>query len=98
VINWDREPKVLRRGAVIGHIEQASLVEHGDPLWSDLWSELPEPYEEQVLRMCQNSERLNQLKCEIKIGEDYSSSERQELLDSLLECDDAFALTEGRQI
>jgi len=94
VINWGREPKVLRRGAILGHIEQASLVEHGDPLWSDPWSELPARFEEPVMRMCQNSEGLNQLKCEIKIGEDCSSSERQELLDSLLDCDDAFALNE----
>ena len=67
VINWSREPKVLRRGDVIGHIEQASLVEHGDPLWSDPWSELPAPFEEPVLRMCQNSERLINLNVRLRL-------------------------------
>ena len=56
LINWGTQPQVFKKGTVIGQLEEASLVEHGDPLWNSLWEESPKSIEEQSVRMCQVSD------------------------------------------
>ena len=92
LINWGTQPQVFKRGTVIGQLEEASLVEHDDPLWNSLWEEPPKRAEEQSVRMCQVSDRLNQLEKEFKISDQCSDTEQRQFLDSLLEHEQVFAL------
>ena len=32
LVNWGTQPQVLKKGTVIGYVEKASIVGHGDPL------------------------------------------------------------------
>ena len=96
LVNWGTQPQVFKKGTVIGQLEEASLVEHGDPLWNSQWEEPPKSAEEQSVRMCQVSDRLNQLVKEFKINDQCSDTEQRQLLDSLLEHEQVFALCDGR--
>ena len=64
---------------------EASLVEHGDPLWSNLWEESPKSVEEQSVRVCQVNDWLNQLEKEFKISDQCSDTEQRQLLESSFE-------------
>ena len=35
LMNWETQPLVYRKGTVVGHLEQASLVDHDDSIWKD---------------------------------------------------------------
>ena len=92
LINWGTQPQVFKKGTVIGQLEEARLVEHGDSLWNSLWEEPPKSIEEQSVRMCQVSDRLNQVEKEFKINDQCSDTERRQLLDSLFQHEQVFAL------
>jgi len=80
LINWGTHLQVFRKGTVIGKLEEASLVEHSDPLWNSLWEESPEYSEEQSVRVCQVKSRLKQLEQEFKVSGRCSDIERRQLL------------------
>ena len=55
--------------------EQASLVDHDDPIWKDYWEELPEYNDEVVLRISQNESRLDKLRKQIRMSDCCSDEE-----------------------
>jgi len=61
LIIWGKQPQVFfKKGTVIGQLEEASLIEHGDPLWSNLWEESTKIVKDQSVKVCQViSDQLN---------------------------------------
>ena len=35
LVNWGMLPQVFKKETVIGYVEQASIVNHGDSIWKD---------------------------------------------------------------
>ena len=94
LMNWGLQPRVFRKGTVVGYLQQASVVGHDDSVWKDYWEELPEYSVESMVRMCQMQNRLDQLRQQIKISDQCSENEKQQLLDHLLETNEVFALSD----
>ena len=86
---------MFKKGTVIGQLEEANFVEHGDPLWKILMEGTPESAEDKsVARMSRISNWLKQLDQELKISDRCPDTERKQLLDSLFEHEQAFALSD----
>ena len=94
LVNWGTQPQVFKKGTVIGYVEQASIVDHGDSIWKDHWEELPEYSDEVLVRMCQAENRLEELQKQIKISNNCSDEERDQFLNCLLEKNEVFALSD----
>ena len=94
LVNWGTQPQVFKKGTVIGYVEKASIVGHGDSLWKDHWEELPEYSDEVLVRMCQAENCLDELHQQIKISNHCSDEERDQLLNCLLEKNEVFALSD----
>ena len=92
-MNWGTQPQVFRKGTVVGHLEQTSIATYDDPIWKDYWEELPYN-DKSMVRMCQSESRLEQLQQQIKISDHCSETERQQLLECLLERSEVFALSD----
>ena len=90
-MNWGTQQQVFKKGTIVGYVEQASLVGHGDPIWKDHWEELPEYSDESMVRICQTENHMNQLRQQIKISDHCSDEERDLLLNRLLEKNEVFA-------
>ena len=88
------QPQVFKKGTVIGYVEQASIVDHGDSIWKHHWEELPECNDEVLVRMCQAENHLEELQKQIKISNHCSDEERDQLLNCLLEKNKTFALSD----
>ena len=93
LMNWGTQPQVFRKGTVVGHLEKVSIANHEDPIWKDYWEELPCSGEGMV-RMCQSGDRLAQLQQQIRISDQCSETERQQLLECLLGKSEVFALSD----
>ena len=94
LVNWGTQPQVFKKGTVIGYVEQASIVDHGDSIWKDHWEELPEYSDKVLVRMCQAENHLEELQKQIKISNNCSDEERDQLLNCLLEKNEVFALSD----
>ena len=87
------QPQVFKKGTVIGYVEQASIVDHGDSIWKHHCEELPEYNDEVLVRMCKAENHLKELQKQIKISNHCSDEVRDQLLNCLLEKNKAFALS-----
>ena len=66
LMNWGMQPQVLRKGTIVGHMEQAKIVCHDIRVWGDNWEELLYSTKGMV-RICHSENRLAQLQKQIKI-------------------------------
>ena len=78
---WGMQPQVLRKGTIVGYMEQAKIVGHDDQIWGDNWEELLYSTEGMV-RICHSENCLAHLQQQIKIS-DCSEIERQQLVKCL---------------
>ena len=92
--NWTREPVVLEKGIVVGRLEEVSLVEEQDPLWTNT-SDVPRLCRVDSTQTTSDGKvRREELQRQLDVGNNCAEEERMSLFECLLSLHHIFALTD----